>query len=166
LVIERAVQDPALASPLHSLLGRCEPDFGDANKQRSIVGQDWRRDRDPKSASRAVKEHLATLDDMAWGAASDIVPKFVSPSNPAAEWTGAHEGPGLVCSCSIAQNLRQLAPIGPAGKQPGVVAVRSTRRFRLRSRQRVAHPVHRVEHLALRLFGDLSTPRLWSCPAQ
>jgi hypothetical protein len=51
----------------------------DANKQRSIAGQDWRRDRDPKRSSRAVKEYLATLDDMAWGAASDVVPKFVSP---------------------------------------------------------------------------------------
>src|SRR6202140_3019133 len=67
----------------------------DANKQRSIAGQDWRRDRDPKSASRAVKEYLATLDDTAWGAASDVVPKFVSPSDPAAQWTGAHKGPAF-----------------------------------------------------------------------
>ena len=44
----------------------------DANKQRSIAGQDWRRDRDPKRSSRAVKEYLATLDDTAWGAASDL----------------------------------------------------------------------------------------------
>jgi transposase len=29
----------------------------DANKQRSIAGRDWRRDRDPESASRAVKEY-------------------------------------------------------------------------------------------------------------
>src|SRR5205807_4777680 len=29
----------------------------DANKQRSIAGQDWHKDRDPKSASRAVKEY-------------------------------------------------------------------------------------------------------------
>jgi transposase len=64
----------------------------DANKQRSIVGQDWRRDRDPARSSRAVKEYLATLDDTAWGAASDVVPKFVSPSDPAAQWTGAHKG--------------------------------------------------------------------------
>jgi hypothetical protein len=28
----------------------------DANKQRSIAGQDWRRDRDPARSSRAVKE--------------------------------------------------------------------------------------------------------------
>jgi hypothetical protein len=65
----------------------------DANKQRSIAGQDWRRDRDPARSSRAVKEYLATLDDTAWGAASDVVPKFVSPSDPAAQWTGAHKGP-------------------------------------------------------------------------
>jgi transposase len=67
----------------------------DANKQRSVAGQDWRRDRDPKNASRAVKEYLATLDDTAWGAATDVVPKFVSPSDPAAQWTGAHKGPAF-----------------------------------------------------------------------
>jgi transposase len=38
----------------------------DANKQRSIAGQDWHKDRDRKSASRAVKDYLATLDDTAW----------------------------------------------------------------------------------------------------
>src|ERR1700759_1059580 len=42
----------------------------DANQQRSSEGQDWRRDRDPKRSSRAVKEYLAPLDDTAWGAAS------------------------------------------------------------------------------------------------
>jgi transposase len=67
----------------------------DANKQRSITGQDWRRDRDPARSSRAVKEYLATLDDTAWGAASEVVPKFVSPSDPAAQWTGAHKGPAF-----------------------------------------------------------------------
>ena len=67
----------------------------DANKQRSIAGQDWRKDRDPAKSSRAVKEYLATLDDTAWGAATDVVPKFVSPSDPAARWTGAHKGPAF-----------------------------------------------------------------------
>jgi hypothetical protein len=28
----------------------------------------------------------------AWGAASEVVPKFISPSDPAAQWTGAHKG--------------------------------------------------------------------------
>jgi hypothetical protein len=42
-----------------------------------------------------VKEYLATLDDTALGAASEVVPKFVSPSDPAAQWTGAHKGPAF-----------------------------------------------------------------------
>jgi hypothetical protein len=42
-----------------------------------------------------VKEYLATLDDAAFGAASDVVPKFVSPSDPAAQWTGAMRGPAF-----------------------------------------------------------------------
>ena len=48
-----------------------------------------------ETASRAVKEYLATLDDAAFGAASDVTPKFVSPSDPAAQWTGAMRGPAF-----------------------------------------------------------------------
>jgi transposase len=61
----------------------------DANKHRSIPGAEWNRDIDPEQVRRAVKEYLATLDDPAYGAASDVTPKFVSPSDPAAQWTGA-----------------------------------------------------------------------------
>jgi transposase len=61
----------------------------DANKHRSIPGAQWDKNVDPKQARRAVKEYLATLDDPAYGAASDVTPKFVSPSDPAAQWTGA-----------------------------------------------------------------------------
>ena len=39
-----------------------------------------------------MREYLATLDEAAWGAASEVVPKFISPSDPAAQWTGAHKG--------------------------------------------------------------------------
>ena len=67
----------------------------DANKQRSIPGKEWDKDRAPEKASRAVKEYLATLDATAFGAASDKVPKFVSPSDPAAQWTGAMRGPAF-----------------------------------------------------------------------
>ena len=66
----------------------------DANKQRSICGSEWKT-CDPKTASRAVKEYLATLDDAAFGAASEVTPKFVSPSDPAAQWTGAMRGPAF-----------------------------------------------------------------------
>ena len=67
----------------------------DANKQRSMPGSEWQKTRDPKTASRAVKEYLATLDDAAFGAASEVTPKFVSPSDPAAQWTGAMRGPAF-----------------------------------------------------------------------
>jgi hypothetical protein len=61
----------------------------DANKQRSIPGHEWSKEIDPEVASRAVQEYLTTLDDAAFGAASAVTPKFVSPSDPAAQWTGA-----------------------------------------------------------------------------
>jgi transposase len=67
----------------------------DANKQRSIPGSEWKKTGDPEAASRAVREYLATLDDAAFGAASDVTPKFVSPSDPAAQWTGAMRGPAF-----------------------------------------------------------------------
>ena len=38
---------------------------------------------------------MATLDDAAFGAATKVTPKFVSPSDPAAQWTGAHKGPAF-----------------------------------------------------------------------
>jgi hypothetical protein len=42
---------------------------------------------------RSVQEYLDTLDDAAWGAASEVKqPKFVSRSDPAAQWTGALKG--------------------------------------------------------------------------
>jgi transposase len=67
----------------------------DANKQRSIPGSEWNKTRDTQRASRAMKEYLATLDDAAFGAASEVVPKFISPSDPAAQWTGAMRGPAF-----------------------------------------------------------------------
>jgi len=67
----------------------------DANKQRSIPGSEWQKAQDPNTANRAVKEYLATLDDAAFGAASEVTPKFVSPSDPAAQWTGAMRGPAF-----------------------------------------------------------------------
>lgn len=67
----------------------------DANKQRSIPGDEWDIENIPADAIRAVKDYLETLDDAAFGAASPKVPKFISPSDPAAQWTGAHKGPAF-----------------------------------------------------------------------
>lgn len=61
----------------------------DANRQKGIEGE---KGLPPEAAGRAVQEYLAVLDDGAFGAATDVVPKFVSPADPAARWTGAHGG--------------------------------------------------------------------------
>jgi hypothetical protein len=53
-----------------------------------------------RTGELAMKAGTPTApDDTAWGAASDVVPKFVSPSDPAAQWTGAHKGPAFF-ACS------------------------------------------------------------------
>src|ERR1700684_3336005 len=49
----------------------------------------------PDAAGRAVEEYLAVLDDAAFGAASEVTPKFVAPSDPATRWTAAHRGPAF-----------------------------------------------------------------------
>lgn len=67
----------------------------DANKQRSIPGLEWNRTHTGRAPSRAMKEYLATLDAAAFGAASEVTPKFISPSDPAAQWTGAMRGPAF-----------------------------------------------------------------------
>ena len=56
----------------------------DANKQRSVPSREW--------TVRAAREYLATLDNAAFGTASPVTPKFISRSDPAAQWTGAHKG--------------------------------------------------------------------------
>jgi Transposase DDE domain len=72
-----------------------------------------------------VKDYLATLDDTAWGAATDVVPKFVSPSDPAAQWT-----PGLTrdqhssltrtskFDCDVCPLKPKCCPKEPARKIP------------------------------------------------
>lgn len=61
----------------------------DANRSRSVRGQDWNKDIDAKAVNRATREYLETIDDAAFGSASKTTPKFVSPADPAAQWTGA-----------------------------------------------------------------------------
>jgi hypothetical protein len=64
----------------------------DANRQKGVEGS---KGLAPEKTSRAIDEYLAVLDDAAFGAASEVTPKFPSPSDPAARWTGAHGGPAF-----------------------------------------------------------------------
>ncbi|MEQ8656643.1 MAG: IS1182 family transposase [Hyphomicrobiales bacterium] len=59
----------------------------DANRQKGDAGSLGLPD---DLTSRAVNEYLATLDDEAFGAASDVTPKYLSPTDPGARWTAAH----------------------------------------------------------------------------
>jgi len=61
----------------------------DASRQRGVTGSDG---LPPTLVSRAIDEYLAVLDDAAFGAATEVTPKFISPADPAARWTGAHGG--------------------------------------------------------------------------
>jgi IS5 family transposase len=68
----------------------------DANKQNSTPKEDWDVSAiDPADAPRAVKEYLEVLDDAAFGAASEVEPKFTSHSDPASQWTAARKGPAF-----------------------------------------------------------------------
>ena len=61
----------------------------DVNRQKGIEGA---KGLPAEAAGRAIDEYLAVLDNAAFGAATEVTPKFVSPSDPAARWTGAHGG--------------------------------------------------------------------------
>ena len=61
----------------------------DANRQKGIEGE---KGLPPDAAGRSVEEYLSVLDDAEFGAATEVTPKFISPSDPAARWTGAHGG--------------------------------------------------------------------------
>ena len=63
----------------------------DANRQKGVASS---AELAPK-ANRAVEEYLAVLDDAAFGAATPVEPKHVSPTDPAARWTAANGGPAF-----------------------------------------------------------------------
>jgi transposase len=68
----------------------------DANKQNSTAKDEWDASKiDPADAPRAIREYLDTLDEAAFGAASEVQPKFTSHSDPASQWTAARKGPAF-----------------------------------------------------------------------
>ena len=68
----------------------------DANKQNSTPKEEWDVAQINRAdASRAVLEYLETLDEAAFGAASEVQPKFTSHSDAASQWTAARKGPAF-----------------------------------------------------------------------
>lgn len=118
----------------------------DANRQRGVPGTEG---LDPSASNRAVKEYLAVLDDAAFGAATDVTPKFISPSDPAARWTGALRGPAF-----FAYSVNYLIDV----KAAVIVDVETTAAIRPAEVDSVRRMVDRTEsNLGLkpeRLIGD------------
>src|ERR1700728_3056311 len=63
----------------------------DAHRRRGVAKV---QDLDPTS-SRAVAEYLSVLDDAAFGGATPVEPKAISPTDPAARYTAAADKPAV-----------------------------------------------------------------------
>ncbi|WP_164658322.1 transposase [Tropicibacter sp. Alg240-R139] len=73
--------------------------------------------------SRAVDEYIETLDHVAFGAATKVIPKYISPVDPAARWTGADGGAAYFAYSTnylvdldnaVIVDVEPTAPIRPA----------------------------------------------------
>jgi transposase len=118
----------------------------DANRQNGIEGE---AGLPPQAAGRAVKEYLAVLDDAAFGAATEVVPKFISPADPAARWTGAHGGQAF-----FAYSTNYLIDTDHAI----IVDVEATTAIRqaevLAAKRMIKRTMERVDLYPARLLGD------------
>ena len=103
----------------------------------------------PEATGRAVKEYIAVLDDEAFGAATEVVPKFVSPADPAARWTGAHGGQAF-----FAYSTNYLIDVDNAI----IVDVEATTAIRqaevLAAKRMIERSLDRFDLYPARLLGD------------
>ena len=92
---------------------------------------------------------MAVLDDGAFGAATDVVPKFVSPADPAARWTGAHGGQAF-----FAYSTNYLIDVDNAI----IVDVEATTAIRqaevLAAKRMIERSIDRFDLYPARLLGD------------
>jgi len=106
------------------------PRGANANQTRGIESKEG---LPPDFTNRVVEEYLETLDDAAFGGSTKVVPKYISPVDPAARRTGADGGAAFFAySTNYMVDLdnavivpsRQIAVQSPAGQRM------SSRRFR------------------------------------
>src|SRR5262245_33321822 len=118
----------------------------DANRQNGIEGE---KGLPPQAAGRAIDEYLAVLDDAAFGAATQVVPKFISPADPAARWTGAHGGQAFfACSTNYLVDVENAI----------IVDVEATTAIRqaevLAAKRMIERSLERFDLYPSRLLGD------------
>ncbi len=89
-VLQRCIQEGLVGGEGFAVdASLIQADASDRNRVEGAAGLP------PAAAGRAVEEYLAVLDDAAFGAASEVTPKFIAPSDPATRWTAAHRGPAF-----------------------------------------------------------------------
>jgi transposase len=75
----------------------------DASRYTKVDFSEWSA---AEEANRATQEYLDTLDDAAFGAATPVKPKAISPADPAARLTGANgDRPFFACSTNSLVDL-------------------------------------------------------------
>ena len=118
----------------------------EASRQKGVEGKAGLL---PQAAGRAVEEYLAVLDDAAFGAATDVTPKFLSPADPAARWTGAHGGQAF-----FAYSTNYLIDVDNAI----IVDVEATTAIRqaevLAAKRMIERSMDRFDLYPARLMGD------------
>jgi transposase len=118
----------------------------DANRQKGIEGE---KGLSSDATGRAVQEYLAVLDDAAFGAATEVMPKFISPADPAARWTGAHGGQAF-----FAYSTNYLIDVDNAI----IVDVEATTAIRqaevLAAKRMIERSMKRFDRYPARLIGD------------
>jgi len=91
-----------------------------ANQTRGVDGKSG---LPPELTGQAIDEYLETLDDAAFGASTKVVPKYISPVDPGARWTGADGGAAYFAYStnylvdldnSVIVDVEPTAPIRPA----------------------------------------------------
>lgn len=87
IILRRCINEGLVAGESFGVNASLIP--ANANQTRGI---DSKEGLPPELTSRVMDEHLETLDDAAFGGPNKAVPKYISPVDPAARWTGADGG--------------------------------------------------------------------------
>ena len=86
-VLERCIDEGLVGGESFGVDASLIP--ANANQTRGIESKEG---LPPDLTARVVDEYLEMLDDAAFGASTKVVPKYISPVDPAARWTGADGG--------------------------------------------------------------------------
>ncbi len=83
LVLSRCIREGLVGGEAFGVDASIIP--ADAKRLNKVEAEGWT----PERISRATEEYFETLDDAAFGAATPVKPKVLSPVDPAARFTGA-----------------------------------------------------------------------------